>query len=363
MTAVSILVDLRRAARDGVNVPLDGSTRWQPTLRRSVDEHVVLPASFIGPATGTVAVAVTGLDWVWRVDELVPGGCTRYVQVTAGDRLYSELVDVDPATLVPAESAVPAWDAAVEQIRVLMSEAGAAADAAFWHANAAANDATQASQAAWEATQEAWAAATARTDAETARTDAETARTGAETARTGAETALAATLAAVVITGLGRPDVAATMTPAVQALVAAATSGASFSSLDGPQGAWAWRKRGSTWVCVEGDTGPIDFSSKLLNGWTKSAGSGQVTLQRIGPLLSFRLLINGSANTSDKVLSFSGGWAPSGDTDLLYRAGSSFATGYVTPSGAWVPGTKETRVWNLQTFINAASAWPTSLTP
>ena len=59
------------------------------------------------------------------------------------------------------------------------------------------------------------------------------------------------------IVGAGRPDVAGTMSTEVAALVAAATSGAKFRSTNGPQGAWEWQKRGTTWVCVEGDTGDM----------------------------------------------------------------------------------------------------------
>ena len=73
--------------------------------------------------------------------------------------------------------------------------------------------------------------------------------------------------------GIGRPDVSASMDAAGQAWVAAATSGAEFRSLDGPQGAWVWRKRGATWVCVEGDTGwttPIPLNGAIATGGTIS---------------------------------------------------------------------------------------------
>lgn len=53
----------------------------------------------------------------------------------------------------------------------------------------------------------------------------------------------------------GRPDVVGTLDAAALAWRNAAPSGATFYSTDGPEGAWVWRKRGATWVCVEGDTG------------------------------------------------------------------------------------------------------------
>lgn len=71
------------------------------------------------------------------------------------------------------------------------------------------------------------------------------------------------------IVGAGRPDIPATMTTEVAALVAAATSGAKFRSTDGPQGAWEWQKRGATWVCVEGHA-RADLSGLLTNGWAGS---------------------------------------------------------------------------------------------
>ena len=53
----------------------------------------------------------------------------------------------------------------------------------------------------------------------------------------------------------GRPDIVGTLDPAALAWRNAAPSGSTFYSTDGTQGAWVWRKRGATWVCVEGDTG------------------------------------------------------------------------------------------------------------
>lgn len=65
----------------------------------------------------------------------------------------------------------------------------------------------------------------------------------------------------------GRPDVVGTLDAAALAWRNAAPSGSTFYSTDGPQGAWVWRKRGTSWVCVEGDTGWLDISSELKNGW------------------------------------------------------------------------------------------------
>jgi hypothetical protein len=75
----------------------------------------VLPASFqVVLAAGAVDVtlATTTADWVWRVDEHLPGvtGRTIYFQVPNVAELdYSELVPIDPDTLTPAATPQPAW--------------------------------------------------------------------------------------------------------------------------------------------------------------------------------------------------------------------------------------------------------------
>ena len=56
----------------------------------------------------------------------------------------------------------------------------------------------------------------------------------------------------------GRPDVVGTLDAAALAWRNAAPSGSTFYSTDGPQGAWVWRKRGATWVCVEDDAAVTD---------------------------------------------------------------------------------------------------------
>lgn len=104
----------------------------------------------------------------------------------------------------------------------------------------------------------------------------ESADDSASTATTAASTATAArdaTLAASTIVGAGRPDIPATMTPEVAALVAAATSGAFFRSTDGPQGAWEWQKRGAVWAVTSGDTGWRKITVPTVTGVTP-AGEG-----------------------------------------------------------------------------------------
>lgn len=140
------------------------------------------------------------------------------------------------------------------------------------------------------------AATTAETAAGTATAAATSAGNSAATATAAASTATAArdaTLAASTIVGAGRPDIPATLTPEVAALVSAATSGAIFRSIDGPQGAWEWQKRGTAWTVTSGDTGWREISSSLVNGWT-----GEIHISRTPQLVHFR------------VFQLSGGLAP-----------------------------------------------------
>lgn len=122
MTAVK--VDLRVPSASGINVPLNASVRWTPTARRALDGYVVLPRAFTMRLEGGVAdvvVAPTEVDWCWRVDEMINGRTvhSRFVAVpvSAFTLFYSELADLDPLTFEPATADVPAWEAAVSEIR------------------------------------------------------------------------------------------------------------------------------------------------------------------------------------------------------------------------------------------------------
>lgn len=76
------------------------------------------------------------------------------------------------------------------------------------------------------------------------------------------------TIGSASIIGAGRPDVAASMTTAVQAQVAAARVGATFTSTDGASmGAWAWQLRPTGWKVTNGETVWFDLTSLLANGW------------------------------------------------------------------------------------------------
>lgn len=78
------------------------------------------------------------------------------------------------------------------------------------------------------------------------------------------------------IVGAGRPDVTASMDATTQAAVASATVGTTFISTDGPQGAWAWRRRTTGWQMIDGDTGWRVLAPAL------TLASGAFKIRRVG---------------------------------------------------------------------------------
>lgn len=108
------------------------------------------------------------------------------------------------------------------------------------------------------------------------------------------------------IVGAGRPDIPASMTTAVQAQVAAAPVGSTFSSTDGASvGAWQWQKLPTGWRVVVLDTAMRWGSA--ANGWTASS----IGLRRCGNVVEFQFKgLNPSAATSDVFYSLPAGFRP-----------------------------------------------------
>src|SRR5690606_6714399 len=76
----------------------------------------------------------------------------------------------------------------------------------------------------------------------------------------------------LAIVGAGRPDVPGSMIGSVASAVAAAPSGATFVSTDGPQGAWQWQKRGTTWTVTGGIIAPLRI--QYIDGTVLTTRSG-----------------------------------------------------------------------------------------
>lgn len=210
-----------------------------------------LPTPLRLPANDATVEPQIGYVIKWSIP--TQGGKNRewqgYFTLAAGETVNLATVAVSSA--VPgAEKVYVDLTAAVRDAQAVVTDINAAATVAVQASGTATTAATSAADSAATATQAATTAVAARD----------------------------ATLAASTIVGAGRPDIPATMTSDVAALVNAATSGAVFRSTDGPQGAWEWRKRGTTWRLVDGDTGWRNITALVPGGVT----SGTATLRREG---------------------------------------------------------------------------------
>ena len=122
MTVVGI--DLRRP--DGVGLSgSSGRLEWRPTARRVEGKAVVMPQPFsvtLAGGAAVVEVAPNGPGWCWKVSEYVTGGVVRYVTVPDMPSIaYTDLVDVDPATLDPSAVPEAAWWAALRDAELGVS--------------------------------------------------------------------------------------------------------------------------------------------------------------------------------------------------------------------------------------------------
>ena len=115
-------VSLHRDDGTSERTPICGAVRFVPTRRRTAGADIILPAGFDAELVAgevTVELAATGPDWCWMVIEPTKRGLIRHIIVPdVGDDVleYSELVDVDPATLDPTAEPEAAWWAIVESL-------------------------------------------------------------------------------------------------------------------------------------------------------------------------------------------------------------------------------------------------------
>ena len=110
-------VSLHRDAAHG-KAAICGPMRFAPSKRRSAGQDIILPAGFdvdLVDGEAVVELDATGPDWCWTAYEPTLRGAIRHFLVPdVGDDVleYSELVDVDPATLDPTAVPEAAWWAA-----------------------------------------------------------------------------------------------------------------------------------------------------------------------------------------------------------------------------------------------------------
>jgi hypothetical protein len=125
MTVVRVRVDV---PADGGDVPAAGSLAWKPTAPRvrpgvgAEADSLVLPSAFVTElveGAADVEVDPTTDSWVWSVVESFAGVPVRRRYFAVPDVAsvdYTDLVAIDPLSLLPAPSADPAWLASFESL-------------------------------------------------------------------------------------------------------------------------------------------------------------------------------------------------------------------------------------------------------
>ena len=359
--------------------PLQGLTiTLTPSVRVVELPHLTPPATLVlrtwtlttdalgrltNPETGEIGVAIPSSDvasddpdrpvvWTSTIsapDTGVPA-ITKHWVAPAG-----ETIDLTVVESIPGVTPIN-----LTQWQRLVADARGAKDLAVAASSIAvdARDKAAASEAA--AAGSATAAAASASSASDSRAAAATSASSAATSASAATAARDATLAASTIVGAGRPDVSASMTADVRTLVSAATSGAVFRSTDGPQGAWVWRKRGSTWVCIEGDTGWRDVASYLVAGLAKSTNIGTAKVRRVNDIVEYRFKVDVSTSGLTRIWDAPAGFQDtSGDYPTVPTAATGTATGLGLSQLSTAPRPMVITPTSTSLTTGSTTPWPT----
>ena len=123
----------------GGPVVADATFTATATRARAVGDGVVANKTITVPVvqgvpSEPILLDQSGVDWCWRLRVVFPSIGVRIDRTVAVPDVssveWADLVDVDPATLLPAESAVPAWTAAVGQVAAILADTAVARDGA-----------------------------------------------------------------------------------------------------------------------------------------------------------------------------------------------------------------------------------------
>ncbi|ALV45842.1 hypothetical protein MB46_10455 [Arthrobacter alpinus] len=129
-----IVIDFLRPKAEG-RVKEEGHLEWQQTRRLIEGGSVIVASGFPVALWGGVAevnVAPTGPSWCWGVTERVKSGAgpavVRYVAVPDVEEIaYTDLIEVDPTTLLPSAEPEAAWWAYAEGMVISGQQAADAA--------------------------------------------------------------------------------------------------------------------------------------------------------------------------------------------------------------------------------------------
>lgn len=118
-----VRIDIREPSITGEDVPLRVGMTWAPTAVREVDDALVIPESFgvtHNQTPVTIEVAPSQLpDWVWRVRYRANSvDYDRYLLVPDSPTTveFTDLIEVDPATLLPTSEPEAAWWVALSEV-------------------------------------------------------------------------------------------------------------------------------------------------------------------------------------------------------------------------------------------------------
>lgn len=175
-------VHIRLVSPTDGTTPITGRILFAPSSRVDLKPSIMLPVgntlSLDENGEMTATLEPTGVDWCWRISELMSGGTTRYVAVPDSETMleYDALTDVDPASLKPSVATVPAWTNAVTKVQALADASSASATSA----SASETNATNAAASAMESrTMAAASASSASVDASHAASSATSAAASA----------------------------------------------------------------------------------------------------------------------------------------------------------------------------------------
>ena len=131
--------NITQRTAEGTRMPIVGGGRvaLEPTrliVTEGDPDEMVVPARItkrLVNGRADVPMDATGVAWCWRIvvqdaqfNTIQEGHYAIPESATPLD-YPADLVEVDPETLVPAETAVPAWEAAVEAVQALSDGVGA----------------------------------------------------------------------------------------------------------------------------------------------------------------------------------------------------------------------------------------------
>lgn len=174
-------------------------------------------------------------------------------------------------------------------------------------------------------------------------------------------------------TGVGRPDMPATLDASGSAWVSTAPIGAIWCSTDGAGvGAWQWQRRTSGWSVVDGDTGLRNVTSRpeftalitSADGAMVPTSGPSVTIRRYGSLVAFAATIDHTtAGQAASTAALPTGWRVRMSFSQPVINASNVINRFFLNGGAsvsFITGPSATKL-EIQALWLTDDPWPTTL--